>query len=232
MEALDLDEGADVASCRTMKRLGQSALFSLAVFATTISAQAELVSYDFTASIQTADTGELAGTGLPAAGDITGSFVYDTESGHWGGSGMSSDPSLALNIDGSALGNVTSLQMWINYQAGQFTLQETADNGAWSAAVLTLSGQSIEGASTGALPTSLSLGGGATGLLQIFVGGFGDVDLSARLTSLTRSGASTLAAAAPELDPASGGAALVLLLGGAAMMAGRRRRNASTTAFC
>jgi hypothetical protein len=193
---------------------------ALGVLVATTAAQAEVVTYDFTANIDSADAAELDLVGLPASGAITGSFAYDTEAGWWGGSNSYADPSLALTIDQMPPSTTTATWLAVEYNAGAFTIHQDAYDSSYTqiGARIDLSGQE---ATAGSLPSTLSFGGGAGGLLRLFIGGdFADIDLSATLTSLSLAGATST----PELDPASGGAAFALLLGGAALVMGNRRR--------
>lgn len=209
---------------KRIQRASLSSAAALALLAGVSAAQAEIVSYDFTALIDSADATELSSVGLPASGELTGSFTYDSSAGWWGGSNIWADPSLDLTIDQMPASTRTSGRVQVQYYGGEFLVHEDAYDSSYAqvGAQVQLSGQNI--ANNGTLPSSLSLGGGSAGLLQIFIGGdFSDVDLSATLTSLVRAGA----AQTPELDPASGAAAFVLLLGGAALMAGERRRRSA-----
>lgn len=207
------------------KRIGRKAISggaALAVLALATAAYAEVVTYNFTATIDSADANELATVGLPASGELSGSFTYDTEAGWYGGSNMWADPSLDLSIDQMPETRTTSTWLAIEYNQGEFKLHTDGEDTGHSqiGARLKLNGQEAE---HGSLPTSLAFGGGAGGVLQLFVGGdFGDIDASATITSLTRAGGGS--AETPELDPASGSAALVVLFGGAALMIGERRR--------
>lgn len=204
-------------------RIGRKVLGSaaaLAILAGASAAHAEVVTYNFSAQIQSADANELRLVGLPASGTITGSLTYNTSAGWYGGSNSYADPSLNLTIDQLPPTTTTATWLTVEYNQGQFLIHEDAYNptNTQVGARVTLTGQQAQ---VGSLPSSLSFGSGAGGLLQVFVGGnFNDVDLSARLTSLTRAGG----ASTPELDPASGGAVLVLLLGGVTVVAAKRRR--------
>lgn len=207
------------------KRIGRAAISgaaTLAVLALATAAHAEVVTYDFTATIDSADATEIAAVGLPASGELSGSFTYDTEAGWYGGSNMWADPSLDLSIDQMPETRTTSAWLAVEYNQGEFKLHTDGEDSGHSqvGARLKLSGQEAE---LGSLPTSLAFGGGAGGVLELFIGGdFGDIDTSATITSLSLSGGSS--AETPELDPASGSAALVVLFGGAALMMGERRR--------
>lgn len=207
--------------------LGAASLFS--TFALTSLAQAALVSYDFTASINAAksDKGELALVGLPSSGVLTGSFSFDSNSGWYGGSNNWVDSSLTFTLDQLPKTTTTATWLAVEYNQDKFTIHQDGyqpqNNNRQVGAQIDLFGQSQ--IPTGVLPSSLSLGS-AGGLLQLFVGGnFSDIDLVATITSLTPSGARA-AVSTPELDPASGGVALVLVLGGGALMLGRRRQDA------
>jgi hypothetical protein len=214
-------------------RLGRKLLSSgaaLAILVGASAAHAEVVTYNFAALINSADSTELKLVGLPASGQITGSLTYDSDAGWWGGSNSYADPSLDLTIDQMPPTTTTATWLTVEYNQGQFLIHQDQYNSSYTqvGARLTLTGQS---ATVGDLPSSLAFGSSSGGTLQLFIGGnFGDVDLSAKLTSLTRAGSATVGASAPELDPASGGAVLALVLGGATVLVANRRRRADQLA--
>ncbi len=199
---------------------------ALATLAITASAQAELVSYDFTADVTFADDAELALLGLDGVSEVSGSFSYDSEAGWWGGSDAYADSGLFLSLD---QWDPTITSAGVSASGETFEVRNSNETeGVPGRMILTINGQSI--GYSGDLPTSLSLDEGSDNLLKIFLGNDDNKeDLIATLTSLTVSGtAKALGVSTPELDPASGSAALVLLLGGAALMGGRRRKTALT----
>ncbi len=214
-------------------RIGRKLLSSgaaLAILVGASAAHAEVVTYNFAALIGSADTTELGLVGLPASGQITGSLTYDSDAGWWGGSNSYADPSLELTIDQMPPTTTTATWLTVEYNQGQFLIHQDQYSSSYTqvGARLTLTGQS---ATIGELPSSLSFGTGSAGTLQLFIGGnFGDVDLSAKLTSLTPAGSSSAGASTPELDPASGGAVLALVLGGATVLVANRRRRESQLA--
>jgi hypothetical protein len=118
-----------------------------------------------------------------------------------------------------------STTMSVEYNQQTFTMQEDASTSGknyW--ATLVLSGQAVSTANNGALPTSLALGGSATGTLTLYLTqdpNSRDKDVVATLQTLTPHGA----ASTPELDPSSGAGALSLVLGGIGVVLGRRRRS-------
>lgn len=204
------------------QNLACGAIAALAVVTSASAARAEVLTYNFTGIVSSLDAAELATIGLAPLSAISGSFSYDTDAGWWGGSNNWADPSLALTVDQLPPTTMTSTWLTVEYNQGTFQLHRDAYSSNQVGARLTLSGQEIQDlGSTGALPSSLSFGSGASGILQLFLGGnFGDIDLTATLTSLTAAGSTSV----PELDPASGAAAMVLVLGGATVLLGRRRR--------
>ncbi len=216
-------------------RIGRKALCSasaLAILGLTSAAHAEVVTYDFSALIGSADQTELNLVGLPASGVLTGSLSYDTDAGWWGGSNSYADPSLNLTLDQMPPSTTTATWLTVEYNQGKFLIHQDAYNPSYTqiGARLTLTGQS---ATAGELPSSLAFGAGSSGILQLFIGGnFNDVDLTATLTSLAPAGGATTggATSTPELDPASSGAVLALLLGGATVIAASRRRRAEQLA--
>ncbi len=188
-------------------------------------ASAELVSYDFVADINWADSVEPATVGLDGLSQLTGSFSYDSDVFSWGffeqNSNSMVDSSLDLTIDQLSDPSAVSTTLNVDYWGeNELTIVDTdSQSGHLVRAELQLDGVNFEGFHD--LPASLSLSDG-DGSLKLFISTHDDAypDIVASISSLIRtSGVST-----PELDPASGSAALVLLLGGAALMAGRRRR--------
>lgn len=195
-------------------------LCSLAVVAT---ARAELVSYDFTASVTRVDSWEARAAGLQvkAEDSISGSFSYDSSRGWWGTSSSWSDPSLQLTLD--QLPRSASFFTLLEYNGQGLSMQSIGRTGrSYYAASLELSGPSLAPYNHYGLPTSLTLGAG-TLTLYLNTNDFSP-DLVASLTSLTRSGPSG-GAGTPEFDPGSGAGALVLLLGGLGIVLSRRRRH-------
>lgn len=211
----------------SIARHALSSAAALAVLAGVTSAQAEVVTYYFTATIDSADAYELDSIGFPNSGDLSGSLTYDTSKGWWGGSNVWADPSMDLTIDQMPPTTDTSTYLTMEYNAGELDIHNDSYDSSYSqvGARVELTGQS---AAPGSLPSTLAFGGGAGGVLTLFVGGnFSDIDLTATLTSLSQ----TVAASTPELDPAAGGAALVLLLGGAFLLMGGDRRRRFVGAF-
>lgn len=206
-----------------IRRFAFSSATALAVLAGVTSAHAEVVTYYFTATIDSADEAELSTIGFPSSGDLSGALSYDTDAG-WGsivGSWSSDyvDPNLSLDIDQMPAGSDPSTIMVMNEWTDNLQVvsnSQVSDSNVTASLKLT-----DQDASWGSMPSSLSFGGSSSGILKLFVGGdFSDVDLRATLTSLVQG----VASRAPELDPKAGGAALVLLLGGAFLLMGDRRR--------
>lgn len=200
------------------------AVAALSVLTAVSSAKAEILTYNFSGIVSSFDGAELSAAGLAPMSTISGSFTYDSDAGWWGGSNVWADPTLALTIDQLPPTTQTSTWLAVEYNAGTFLLHRDSYNSGYTpvGARLTLTGQNIGGlGSTGDLPSSLGLGSGAGGILQLFIGWGNDVDLSATLTSLVA------ATSTPELDPSSGAAAMVLVLGGATVLLNRRRRVAA-----
>lgn len=196
-----------------MVALGAGVLCSLAVAST---ARAELVSYNFTGTVdKSTDSIWKAGQG------INGSFAYDSDAWDWVGGEYQYGFGMNLKLDGLDPLSITT----IAFDNGTFKVSDYVGVPPFSgyAAKLTLTGQSL---GSDNFPTSLSLGGGSSGSLRIDIYRlFGnDTYMVASLTSLTSNvpggGTST-----PELDPRSGTGALALLLGGLGVVLGRRRRS-------
>jgi hypothetical protein len=174
-------------------------------------ARAELVSYNFTADV-TYVSSYLTGQGI---GDsVSGSLTYNSDIALFGVSGSLFDRSMDLKLDQLSTVGLTALV----YNGQTLTMGEIG----WTyAATLVLTGQPY----ANGLPSSLSLGGGATGSLTLDIFGRGtNPDLQATLTTLTLKGSSG-GSSTPELDPSSGVGALSLVLGGLGIVLGRRRRS-------
>jgi hypothetical protein len=207
-----------------------AAAVAVAGLGATTAARAELVSYDFTATISQADAKEVGAIGLPTTGTISGSFSYDTDKGWYGGSNTWADPTLQLTIDQVSEDASWSTWMAVEYNQQTLTVAEDAkSSGVNYWARLLLTGQpDVTAQDNGALPTSLTLDGAAGGTLTLYLSqdfNSGDADLVATLQTLTPSGTSPVST--PELDPRSGAGALALMIGAVGVVLGRRRRSAA-----
>lgn len=180
-----------------------AAATALAGLAFSATAQAETVSYEFTANVTSVSSPELGET-LSVGEQLTGSFSYDDAAIALGGM---ADPT--LQIDQIEVINGENGGVWL-LGANFFAQAESDYRGNYTVGLF-LPNVGLE--RDGSLPSSLNYAGA-----RLEVRYYGLPALSASVTSMsTRS-------SVPELDPVSGAGALALLAGGVAMMYGRRRR--------
>ncbi len=198
-------------------RSAVAAAVTLAGLAVSTAAQAAMVSYDFSADIDSlrGNSSSLTQAGIPLDGALTGSFSYDSSGGWSIGSTTiiaSNGGGLTFTVDQVDV-DAGGVVLVANARTDQMQVA-TTDGQVW--VNLYLPNQTVE---NGSLPTTLSLQPGATLTVGTGLPLLGS-SVSAHLRSLTASGT---ALSVPELDPASGAASLALLAGGLALLVSRRR---------
>ncbi len=180
-----------------------AAATALTGLAFSVTAQAETVSYDFTANVTSVSSPELGAT-LSVGSQLTGSFSYDDAAPAIGGL---ADPTLQIDQIEVINGANGGVILW----GSNFIARAESDYPGSYMVGLFLPNVRLD--QDGSLPSSLN----ATGARLEVRYGFLPA-LSANVSSMT-TGSSV-----PELDPVSGAGAGALLAGGIAMMYGRRRQ--------
>ncbi len=168
-----------------------------------VTAQAETVSYDFTANITSVSSPELRAT-LSVGEQLTGSFSYDDAAPALGGM---ADPTLQIDQIEVINGANGGVILW----GANFIAQAESDYPGSYMVGLFFPNVRLE--QDGSLPSSLNAAGAHLEVRYGFLPA-----LSADVSSMTT------ASSVPELDPVTGAGALALLAGGIAMLYGRRRQ--------
>jgi len=193
-----------------------AAATAMAGLAFSATAQAETVSYDFTANVTNIPSYSALNSEFDVGDQLTGSLSYDDAAKIW-----SSDVDPTLQIDqitvngGVELRYTFSFADWELHPVFSGETPSPYPEGSWLSGDwqvrLFFPNVSVEDDWT--LPSSLDASGAH---LEVSYSGW--TKLSANVTSMTTR------SSVPELDPVSGAGALALLAGGIAMMYGRRRR--------